>query len=154
MILFDAAIETKKSPFGFLMFACLGISLLCAIAAFILKKRNRKISLILIGCSGLFALLGFGFSFPWTKLATEEDWAWQYIWSIALFILAYACLLPGIYFKDFKNISIFLALGFFVLIILAITFGIMAATSKLDNVTDLSASSSGLKLAIALSLHK
>ena len=153
MIVFDAAPETKSSPFGFLMFAFLGLSLGCAIASFILKKRNAKVSMILLISSGALALLGFGFSFPWTKLATDEDWAWQYIWSIALFILAYACLIPGIYFKNYKNISVFLALGFFVLAILAITFGIMAATSKLDNVTDLNASSSSIKRAIALSLR-
>ena len=150
MMIFDDVPATKSSPFGFLMFACIGISFLCAIASFILKKKSSKVSLILIGCSGLFALIAFGLSFPWTKLATEEKWAWQYIWSIALFILAYACLIPGIYFKDYKNVSIFLALAFFVIIILAITFGIMAATSKLDNVTDLTASSSSLKQAIAL----
>ena len=153
MILFDDVPETKSSPFGFLMFAFLGISLLCAIAAFILKKKNRKISLILIAVSGLFAILGFGFSFPWTKLATEKDWAWQYIWSIALFIASYACLIPGLYFKEMKRLPIFLALAFFVLLIAAISLGIMAAASELDNVTDLNASSSSAKRAIALSFN-
>ena len=133
--------EAEHSPLGIVLFILLGLSLCCTVAAFILKKK-RLVSYILIGSSFALAMVCFGISFSWTKLALNEEWAWEYQWSIGLFIASYSLLGPGLYFREKRFVSVFAALAFFVLLITAIALAIKAGASQLNNVTELSSFSS------------